>query len=46
MCDAPNARINPPDNNCASDKLTMKAMLIPVGLNELLGGLPCDTTLI
>jgi hypothetical protein len=30
----PIARINPPDNNCATDKLTMKAALFPVGFNE------------
>jgi hypothetical protein len=30
------ARIHLPDNNCAIAKFTMKAMLIPVGLNELL----------
>jgi hypothetical protein len=30
----PIARINPPDNNADTDKLTMKAMLIPVGFNE------------
>ena len=32
----PNARINPPEHNPASAKFTMKAMLIPVGFNELL----------
>jgi hypothetical protein len=33
----PNARINPPEDNCGTDKFTMKDMLIPVGLNELFG---------
>jgi hypothetical protein len=31
-----NARINPPDNNIASAKFSMRAMLTPVGFNELL----------
>jgi len=32
----PNARINPPGNNCGTDKLTIRDKLIPVGFNELL----------
>jgi hypothetical protein len=33
----PNARINPPEDNCRTDKFTMRGKLIPVGFNELLG---------
>jgi hypothetical protein len=31
-----NAAIHPPGDNCGTDKLTMKAMLNPVGCNRLL----------
>jgi hypothetical protein len=34
--EAPNARINPPGNNEATANSTMRAMLTPVGFNELL----------
>jgi hypothetical protein len=33
---ASKAQINPPDINCASAKFTMRAMLTPVGFNEML----------
>ncbi|HYX71508.1 MAG TPA: hypothetical protein VE732_01950 [Nitrososphaera sp.] len=33
----PNARINPPDDNCTNAKFSIKGLLIPVGFNELLG---------
>jgi hypothetical protein len=39
---APNARINPPDDNANTDKLTMRGKLIPVGLNEMLGNIAKD----
>jgi hypothetical protein len=34
----PNARIDPPEHNCANGKLTMRVALFPVGSNELFGG--------
>jgi len=32
----PNARINPPHDNCGTDKLMIRDKLIPAGFNELL----------